>query len=52
MWGEGAIRGAYRVLERKHDGKRPLVRPRRRWKDNIKIDLKEMGWGTWTVDVA
>jgi hypothetical protein len=29
----------------KPDGKRPLGRPRRRWEDNIKIDLREIGWG-------
>ena len=38
-------RGAYRVLIRKPEGKRPLGRPRRRW-DNIKIDLQEVGWGS------
>jgi len=35
--GEG--RGVYRVLVGKHEGKRPLGRPRRRWEDNIKTDL-------------
>ena len=30
-------------LERKHDERRPLGRPRRKWEDNIKIDLKEVG---------
>ena len=29
-------------------GKKPLGRPRLRWEDNIKIDLQEVGWGTWT----
>ena len=33
----------YRVLVGEPDGKRPLGRPRRRWEDNIKIDLKEVG---------
>jgi hypothetical protein len=28
--------------------RRPLGRPRRRWKDNIKMDLQEVGWGAWT----
>jgi hypothetical protein len=43
MW-EG--RGVYRVLVGKLEGKRPLGRPRRRWKDNIEMDLKEVGcWG-------
>jgi len=36
-------RGVYRVLVGKHEGKRPLGRPMRRWKDNIKIDLQEVG---------
>jgi hypothetical protein len=38
-------RNAYRILVGKPDGKRPLGRRRRRWVDNIKIDLREMGWG-------
>ena len=33
----------YRVLVRKREGKRPLVRPRRRWVDNIRMDLQEVG---------
>jgi hypothetical protein len=36
-------RGVYRVLMGKPEGKRPLGRPRRRWKDNIKMDLQEVG---------
>jgi len=36
----------------KPEGRRPLGRPRRRWEDNTKIDLKEVGWGTWTVDMG
>jgi hypothetical protein len=38
-------RGVYRVLVRKPEGKRPLGRSRRRWEDNIKMDLQEVGWG-------
>jgi len=38
----GERRGVYRVLVGKHEGKRPLGRPRRRWKDNIKMDLQEV----------
>ena len=38
-------RGAHKVLVGKHEGKRPLGRPRRRWEDNIKIDLREVGRG-------
>jgi hypothetical protein len=36
-------RGVYRVLVRMPEGKRPLGRPRRRWEDNIKMDLREIG---------
>jgi hypothetical protein len=39
--GEG--RGVHRVLVGKPEGKRPLGRPRRRWEDNIKMDLQEVG---------
>jgi hypothetical protein len=35
----------YRILVGKPEGKRPLVRPRRRWEDNTKIDLQEVGCG-------
>jgi hypothetical protein len=38
-------RNAYRILVGKPEGKRPLGRPRRRWVDNIKIDLREIDWG-------
>jgi hypothetical protein len=38
-------RHAYRILLGKPKGKRPLRRPRRRWADNIKMDLGETGWG-------
>jgi hypothetical protein len=41
--GEG--RGVYRVLVGKPEGKRPLKRPRRRWEDNIRMDLQEVGRG-------
>jgi hypothetical protein len=46
--GEG--RGVYRVLVGKPEGKRSLGRPRRRWEDNIKMDLQEVGCGVmdWT----
>jgi hypothetical protein len=40
----GAKRNAYRILVGKPEGKRPLGRPRRRWVDNIKMDLREIGW--------
>ena len=38
-------RGVYRVLVRNPEGKRPLGRPRRRWENNIKMDLQEVGFG-------
>ena len=46
--GEG--RGVYRVLVGKREGKRLLGGPRRRWEDNIKMDLQEVGCGgvDWT----
>jgi hypothetical protein len=40
----GKRRGSYRILVGKPEGKRPLVRPKRRWKDNIKLVLQEVGW--------
>jgi len=39
----GERRGVYRVLVGRSEGKRPLGRPRRRWEDNIKIDLQDVG---------
>jgi hypothetical protein len=45
--GEG--RNMYRVLVGKPEGKRPLERPRRKWEDGIKMDLREIGWG-WGVE--
>ena len=44
--GEG--RGVHRVLVGKPEGKRPLGKPRRRWKDNIRMDLQEVGGGYGT----
>ena len=41
----GEDRGVYMVLVGKPEGKRPLGRPRRRWEDNIKMDLQEVGGG-------
>jgi hypothetical protein len=41
----GEVRGVYRVLVGKPEGKRPLGRTRRRWVDNIKMYLQEMGCG-------
>jgi hypothetical protein len=49
----GDRRGAYRDLVGKPEGRRPLGRPRCRWEDNIKMDLREVGWGgiDW-IDLA
>jgi hypothetical protein len=44
----GEVRGGYRNLVGRPEGRRPLGRPRRRWEDNIKMDLQEVGWGAWT----
>ena len=41
----GDEKGVYRVLVGKPEEKRPLGRPRRRWEDNIKVDLQEVGCG-------
>jgi hypothetical protein len=40
----GAKRNAYRILVGKTEGKRPLGTPRSRWEDNIKMDLRKIGW--------
>jgi hypothetical protein len=49
----GEKRNAYRILVGKPDGKRQLERPRSRWVDNIKLDLREIGWdGVDWIDMA
>jgi hypothetical protein len=49
----GETRNAYRILVGKPEGKRPLRRSRRRWVDNIKMDLGEIGWdGMDLIDLA
>jgi hypothetical protein len=46
-------RNAYRLLVGKPEVKRPLGSPRRRWVDNIKVDLREIGWdGMNWIDLA
>jgi hypothetical protein len=45
-------RGAYRILAGRPEERLPLERPRRRWKDNIKIDLQEVGWGMDWIELA
>jgi hypothetical protein len=49
----GEKRNVYRILVGNPEGKRPLGRPRRRWVDNINIDLREIEWdgGDW-IDLA
>jgi hypothetical protein len=44
--GEG--RNVYRILMGRPEGKRPLERPRRRWEDGIRMDLREIDWGVWS----
>jgi hypothetical protein len=49
----GEKRNAYRILVGKPEGKRPLGRPRRRWVDNIIVNLREIGWdGMIWIDLA
>jgi hypothetical protein len=49
----GEKMNTYRILVEKPEGKRPIAIPRRRWKDNIKMDLREIRWGgmDW-IDLA
>jgi len=48
----GERRGVYRFLMRKPEGNGRLVRPRRRWEDNINVDIQEVGWGgAWTGSI-
>jgi hypothetical protein len=51
----GEVRGAYNILVGKPEGRRPLGRLRRRWEDNIKMDIREIGFGDvdgihWALD--
>jgi hypothetical protein len=48
--GEG--RSMYRVLAGKPEGRRPLGRPRHRWENGIKMDLREIGWGWGWIHLA
>jgi hypothetical protein len=43
----GEVRGAYNILVGRPEGRRPLGRPRRRWEDNIEMDLREIVLGIW-----
>jgi hypothetical protein len=42
----------YRSLVGRQEGRRPLGKPRRRWEDNIKMDLQEVGWGMDWIELA
>jgi len=42
--GMGEMRNSYKILVENPEEKRSLERPRRRWKDNIRMDLRKMGW--------
>jgi hypothetical protein len=48
----GEKRGAYRILVGRPEGWGPLERRRRRWDDNIKMDLQEVGWGIDWIELA
>jgi hypothetical protein len=48
----GEVRGVYRILVGKPEGKRLLGRPRRRWEDNIRMDLQKVGCGGYGLDWA
>jgi hypothetical protein len=49
----GEKRNAYRILVGKPEGKRAVGRPRRKWVNNFKIDLREMGWeGVYWIVLA
>ena len=46
----GKSRGAYRILVRRPEGRRPFGRPRHRWWDDIKMGLQEVRWGEVGID--
>jgi hypothetical protein len=48
----GERRGVYRILVESLEGGRPLERPRHRWEDSIKKDLREVGWGMNWIELA
>jgi hypothetical protein len=50
---DGKMKNAYSILVGKYERKRPLGRPRHRWEDNTRMDLREVGWeGVDWMDVA
>jgi hypothetical protein len=44
----GEDKNVQRVLVAKPEGKRPVEKPRRRWENGLKMDLRETGWGVWS----
>jgi hypothetical protein len=48
----GEKRGAYRILVGRPEGRQRLRRPRRRWEDDIKMDLQGVGWGMGWIELA
>ena len=48
----GESKGSYKVLVGKHKERRPLERPKCRWENNIKMDLRQLGWGVDWIDLA
>jgi hypothetical protein len=48
----GEKRGAHRILVGRLEGRRSLGRPRRRWEDNIKVDLQAVEWGMDWIELA
>jgi hypothetical protein len=48
----GEKRGVYRILVGRPEARRTLGRPRRRWEDNTKMDLQEVGWGMDWIELA
>jgi hypothetical protein len=48
----GEKRGSYRILVGRPERRRPLGRPKRRWEDNIKMDLQEVRWGMDWIQLA
>jgi hypothetical protein len=48
----GEKRGTYSILVGRPEGRRTLGRPRRRWENNIKMDLQEVGWGMDWIELA
>jgi hypothetical protein len=52
MWHAQEERKVYKVFVGNPEGKRPLRRPRRRWEDGIRMDLREIGWGDGLASIG